>query len=106
MLPYSEANAITEAVRLLGPRLLRDNVRSNPAIAKNVASVHERAKSLGLPKIPISEESLIDQRKSELIRKLADGSINFAERREYITLCAIRTELMIPAVLRRISKRR
>lgn len=93
MLDQVQSHEIQSGIRRLTNEELRTKVRANPWVEKRLAECGEMAQFTSL-------ESLIDQRRKELIGNLAREEITTAERREFVELDTIRVQLMIPQRLR------
>lgn len=98
MLDTAEGRSIQEAIwKLSRPQMLA-KVHANPSIKKSLGEIREKGSEFGPIDLSqfVSTEWLIDERKRELIGKLARREITQDERREFVELDCIRVQMMMP----------
>ena len=102
MLSHPEMLQIEKVIKPLTRQQLRDRAYSNLAISRQVEATRKKSAELGLSGWDqyTSVEWYIDQRLCELIGKSAKNEISETERREFVELQIIRSELMVPEFAR------
>jgi len=104
MINSDEMFAIHERIKRLSGQEIREKVRSNPAIQERIAEIRALEKEWKLPVFPISDESMVYERRDALLGKIVRREITEDEHREYVELNCIISELRKPEPLRARSR--